>query len=484
MMRSSAHVLMRSSNCRGRLLSRRVPYGKLSSFAPACGSDGFGNQNNNSSGTSSTPPPLPPATASLGIPTCHSRKRMPYCMTDFAEMAETIQEIEEAKPGELFTYQDGRDTRDDAWDVCDVPVQKIEAALRGLSYAVPGSMWNRYVPNGSDEMPPGGAEYVISVQKRLLDRLYEEGYAYMSIRALRMTELNNVGIDNFSLAGWNEEQQTSDRKVRKTLDPDTVGISDLLSGEDFDLSSLQDLAVQDESYDQEQERLEQEKQTTQRAMEVKSDDGTPEKKGYMHDFALPGPTTAMFDTALDVYACTAALEPEACLDNAHQLHDSAMIRHTIDGGDGKNTNPFTYPTQLTFNALIRLAANLPYNPRTSSEEVRDYAVGTAFETFQAMHECGVVHRNSATYTYALLTVAKYMPPSRIRGNIAFGVFSQARYKCLINDSVLTAYQMANQPSNAPEHDKFVAETIVTREFPVKWRRDSRKKQFNQRDDVY
>lgn len=327
-------------------------------------------------------------------------------------------------------------------------------------------MWNRWLPTTEREVG-ASFEEIVTVQQKLIDRIYREGYAYMTVRAMRLEEMpratDSVAVfdaEQDSDGGWDRHGRRPPAFVEEEEDArvEEIELADFIMGNDIsdgEHSNQEDL--------------------------------TASSQRYLHDFALPGPTVAMSDTVLDTIACSAATtaaDAQDVLDTANYLHDTVMLRHVIDGGDTINTNPHTRPTAVTFNALLRVAAELPYAASSSRIEFRDDAVTTFITTLQAMHECGVVHRNSACYTYALYSVAKYMPASRIRGNIAAGIFHQARYYGLVNDSVVEAYRAANTPSNEDSYDDFIRDKLLPGQWPGKWKRDSRKLQFHPREDTY
>jgi hypothetical protein len=359
-------------------------------------------------------------------------------------------------------------------------VQKVEAVMRGFSYLVPGTMWNRWLTEQKqqhtslsgtsattstettkaiEDIPPSD---LLILQQQLVDRLIDEGHAYMTIRNVRMEDM-------YGKKGSSPIKGSFDALGNRVVKNEETN------------EKVKDPPLPNEK--NEEEEAEEE------------DDEIDKEDSYMYDFAAPGPTTAMYDTMLDTMACTAAHinnRAEALM-LARHFHETIMIRHTNDGGDTKNDNVHTLPTAVSFNALIRIAAELPYdntvNISTETSpieevEYRDDVCATFITTLQLMHECGVVHRNSASYKYALDCVAKYMPPSRIRGNISTGLFQQARYVGLINDNVIASYIKANTPSNDEWNDNYIRDVLQPGTWPLKWKRESRKRQFHPREDTY
>lgn len=447
-----------------------------------------GNSNSNSNLSGQVPHAFPTSPSSspetnsfVGLPTRHSRKSLPTVITDVVELTELASEIIESDIGRLFTYNEyainkkEATTRTAAWDIADLTVQKVESVIRGFSYLVPGTMWNRWLSEqksknsgsnsgGAPAMEDIPSSDLFILQLQLVDRLIDEGNAYMTIRNTRMEDMygpkgSTPITGSFDALGnrvvKKEDSNEKSSKVQKGNE----------ESDDDD----------DSDYD--------------------NSDDEEEEVSYMFDFALPGPTTAMYDTMLDTMACTASTvaDRQESLQIAQHLHETLMTRHENDGGDLHNDNVHTRPTAVSFNALIRIAAELPYDNSVNIStdtapveevEYRDDVCSTFITALQEMHECGVVHRNSASYKYALECVAKYMPPSRIRGNISTGLFQQARYVGLINDNVIAAYIKANTPSNDEWNDNYIRDVLLPGTWPVKWKRESRKRQYHPSEDTY
>lgn len=149
--------------------------------------------------------------------------------------------------------------------------------------------------------------------------------------------------------------------------------------------------------------------------------------------APPGPTISMYDLVLDAHAIS--LLPTA-LSQAQALFKKAAQRHFLNGGPD-NTQRHTIPTELTFNAIIRTAANIPYDAASddSSEQVRDAALNAAFFIFDKMHHSDSTKRNTATYIYMLQMLKKCMPESLVRGNIAHAIFELAVEDRVMDDAI-------------------------------------------------
>jgi len=133
----------------------------------------------------------------MRLPIKHSRKKLPITVTDPTQRAEWTQEVLECPDGRLFAHLYGSERdREDAWRTADATVQKVEALIRGYAFAVPGTIWNRWVPNknkqsnnndASAAMEPAEA---MDLQHELLLKSYNEGEAYMTVRNLKLQDLH------------------------------------------------------------------------------------------------------------------------------------------------------------------------------------------------------------------------------------------------------------------------------------------------------
>jgi hypothetical protein len=496
-------------------------------------------------------PPLPQNASSFLLPTKHSRKRLPTVITDLTLLTDLAAEILSTETGRLFTYDitlhsidsmvnsareqpafrssrsgasaattvtpqniekallSATASRDVAWHTSYATVATIEALIRGCAHGIHGTKWQRWLPaetaaaaavavSSSDSPNNADPTDLMQLQHSLLNRLYNEGYAYMTLRSLQLTERFGEKVPLDVLTSGSDPTPGLGVPPPPLLERSGHGT----------LQSLQSPMLQ--NYDQNFDLA-----------NTSNGSGDPQRDAHLHDFALPGPTIAMYDTMLDTLASYCILLQQQqqhsaidigsmettvshVLETANYLHDVAMLRHVTDGGDATNANPYTRPTAVTFNALMRVAAELPIadgptsTKTTLSPVVRDDAITTALATFQALHECGVVHRNNASYVYALRAVTKYLPPSRIRDNIVVGLVSQARYQGLLSVDVAAAYRAAfNVPSHSDNevdisrHQNVTAAAALLddpsmppEQWPPKWKRHSRKRQYHPREAIY
>jgi len=454
------------------------------------------------------------------IPTMHSRKRLPRAVTDPAQLTEWTQEVLECPEGRLFAhlYKDPnilkkspstetaaaatsrinhKEDRETAWTDADPTVQKVEALIRGYAYLVEGTVWNRWVPKqNNDNMAAVDVEATTAMdaQHQLLMRINNEGHAYMVVRNLRLEEL--LGPQPYvppepeptkQMPGHGDLCDPLDWK-KYAMEEDLARYEEWHGEEAQKKRNDPSLGDDDEDSDESFFGLLAEDQDNSNDPKLLQ---LAEGGSYMHDFALPGPTVSMLDTMLDTLACQApnSVDPLHDLGVADSLYEFLIHRYIHDGGDYKNDNPHTRPTSMSFNTLLRLAVNLPYQAGRDSLEFRDAAVTTATAAYQRIYECGVTHRNSATHAYMLQMLARYMPPSRIRGNMADAVFHTARYAGVMNDKVMAAYmEEVNAESNGPDFDEYIETKLrgksLDKELPKRWSQYSKKHRYHPREDTY
>lgn len=429
---------------------------------------------------------------------------MPITVTDPIQLTEWTQEVLETPDSRLFAHlYNGEESLEAAWQTADPVMQKVEALIRGYAYLVPGTIWNRWVPRGKNNTSESSASVEPSVamnaQHELLRKIHNEGCDYMTVRNLKMEERH----------GPKPPKDPSEREPDEPPPKQMPGVGDVIPLDARKYVPTKNMEWYYEhhpeehpDYDKEQElQKQQQQQLPLHISHFLEDTHTQdelreiaEDHSYMHDFAAPGPTAGMYDTILDTLACQAASSPDPVQDLATAMHCHEMVinRHLLDGGDYAATvNPHTRPTILTFNAQIRLAADLPWKEGDSIEH-RDDALTVAMAAFQRSDECGVTERNSASHVYLLRVMEKYMPASRIRGTMARSVLDLARYHGLLSPEVVAAYKRANIPTNAFDFDEEIAALFgfgaddeeLLRDLPRKWFRLSKKKRYDKREAVY
>ena len=439
---------------------------------------------------------------------------MPTAVTDPVQLQEWTQEVLETRDSLLFAQlynPKGNSDRDAAWETADPIVQKVEALIRGYARLVPGTTWNRWIKHGNATAAAASLSEVVdpttamNAQHALLLKIHNEGYAYMQVRHMQMEETHGPKPppDPKARQPWEKPpKQMPGDGICFPLDARKYTTDSMLDQyyehhpEEERLKSDDDEDEDDDDPDVHQDRLAD--QELQQLLQSTSDEHLhsewlrmqDDDSSYVHDFALPGPTVNMYDTILDTLACAApqSTDPIQDMATATNVYDMVILRHFLDGGDYAATaNVHTRPTILTFNAQIRLAAQLPWHDGDSIEH-RDDAITMAVAAFFRTHECGVVERNSATHTYLIQCMQKYMPPSRIRGYMAMSVVQSARYHGILSPTVIETFKQCSIPSNCREHDELILKQFTGDNYmaklPFKWFRLSKKRQYAKREEVY
>jgi hypothetical protein len=232
------------------------------------------------------------------------------------------------------------------------------------------------------------------------------------------------------------------------------------------------------------ERLAQKLQEKQAVAGMKMEEGTelPTLPDSTKHFAPPGPTVSMYDALLDSMVATAAGDDDSSSSSTTPSEFVTLLRqlhatHTLDRGDAINTNLATFPTMQSFNATLRGIAACKFTSAGEDQEQDDKHIRN-----QAMEAFGIYNSmahttsdrlkiNSATITYMLQIVQKYIRTSRTKGNIAFSIWMQATKEGIVDSSfsVQQAYKEVNMPSNGAEFDELVNERCDPDfDLPTKW----------------
>jgi hypothetical protein len=413
------------------------------------------------------------------IPFKHSRKKRPPVCTDLQLLQELTEQVLTAPVGSIFKFSERFPNQvaiaaasDESWLQADAAVQEVEFLMRGHARCVKGTRWNEWIVANDDNSleAAGSPEQAVQTMMALTDRMYEEGQKYMVLRAARLEELfgpKDLGAgEQVALLGEKGKQVVRGTDNMKTQIEAFAKSERMLEGSDGE---------------EEEE-----------AFEHEFDEHIQQPATYMNDFALPGPTVNMYDTLLDALAASAHDGVVASpADTANDVFHDIMGRHILDGGDLSNTNVHTRPTLMSFNAAIRVAATQSFDQTDKNPaniERRDQALLVAFGCFGALSESKILERNSATYCYLLQVVAKYFPASRIRGNVAKGMWHHACTQGLIDQSVMDAFVSANEPSNGPVFDNWLQQNIkgkTKKDLPhTKWVRHSRSRRYQANEATY
>lgn len=199
----------------------------------------------------------------------------------------------------------------------------------------------------------------------------------------------------------------------------------------------------------------------------------------MLTFASPGQTIAMFDILLDSMAVSTDPDTPAQVGG---IFRKVNERFEQDGGVSLAVNPNTVPTQLTYNAGLRAIANSP----NTSEKTRDDAIIHAFSAFDGLEDLTHLKRNSATYAYIIQTIAKFIPPSEMAGNVAHAMWMFAKEDQVVDINVMKALEMVDA-GDYPKYQTFLQDVIrdkTIHNIPHSWRKLGKSLRYNSSDDTY
>lgn len=436
------------------------------------------------------------------IPFLHSRKKLPPVCTDVEELQDLTEHVLDTPAGNLFQFERGnrsmdRQDRDEAWEVADGTVQMVEFLVRGHSAQIPGTLWNGWAPR--TQVPPTEAEDPLTNLETitaLLDRMWEEGLFYMEVRRDHLSQLvfeeelkaqeDPIEEDWRAFAG----EEAKDTEPAKSKD----GMDQM-----WENMQNQRRAARERGEIDAEDDFEDEYSAPQDAVEFgekKSEAGEGDK-GVMNDFALPGPTTEMYDILLDTMAVTAltAGDPQSFANRrasdiltanaAMELLGTIDYRHGLDSGDDLNNNPHTMPTQISYNGVMRTCVNLHWDGK--NEVLRDLALIGATTASDNL-TLSSLPRNSSTYAYQMQLLAKYMPACEARGRMIHGLWMMARRDGVFDGQVLDAYMQASTPSNTPIFEEFIEKHIRDKDWrkdgPQRWRRRVKTRRLTRRQTTY
>ena len=447
------------------------------------------------------------ASAGVSIPTRHSRHLPRPVCADAAELEATTASLLASRPGSLFTYEHGgggaigslggSSNKADEYEAglarSDVSTQKFEWTLGGHAAAIPGTVASAAAAAAAasgDASSAASSASLSSLSKNkkhldamveLLERIEEEGRIYVELRARVLNQ--QFGSGGVSSASSSSSDSSSDSGSSSSSDSDNETSTGAAK--------------------------------SQSAWRIQS---LINRYG-----AAPGPSIYMYDALLDAIACCAEQQQQQqqqeqddssadmsmeYLALARSVYERAMARHYADGGPNAN-NRLTVPTLVTYNAVLRTcAAAVEHNNNNNNNDnalrdrvqVRDAALDLAFVVYDALNANSptdpastsnavsknksskkvagnntsittttstcttssaaiLPKRNSATYAHMLRVIARCIPPSPTRGNVAYGLWlSCTGHDGVLDGQVIQAFVEANtrNGSNGQQYDAFVA----------------------------
>mmetsp|Transcript_5955 Transcript_5955/g.14417 ORF Transcript_5955/g.14417 Transcript_5955/m.14417 type:complete len:464 (+) Transcript_5955:216-1607(+) len=375
------------------------------------------------------------------IPTQHSSKGPPPVCRDATELQELTQELLESPVGSLFcqgtikTSSSISDDRDEAYGLAHESSEKVEYLLRGYNRNV--SPLTLCSNSKTAESDPATVSASLETMMDVLERLHREGEMYLQLRR----EASNYSDSSDSDSSTDGSSSSNDSS-------DSESESDDDHGDDDPRFST---AVKDK-------------------LKVDARDQQQKVRSGNHDFAIPGVTTAMYDTILDAMACATesgsspagaflqTLEP----DDIYHVAGAAWKAHDLNNQSNIGDMFFaaTTPTMVTYNATLRGIGNICLSS-TSEEErkalITDQGLAHGFGVYNQLthNDHGLPKRNGASIVYLLNIIKACIPPSRTRGNMTVALWHQASMEGLVTPELIQSVKELHEVSNGPEFDVFL-----------------------------
>ena len=379
------------------------------------------------------------------IPTQHSSKGpSPVCRDD-TELQELTQELLESPVGSLFCQNTIKaspskiDDRDEAYALAHESGQKVEYLLRGFNRKISPLTLNGNIKTA--ESDPEAVSVSLETMMDVMDRFHREGEMYLQLRR----EASNFDSDSSTDDSSSSSDSTDDKN------DDSLSVSDDFSDNDPRFSS----AVKDK---------------------LKVDARDQQKLGIgKDDFAVPGVTTAMYDTILDAMACATQVSLEAKSgtsssflqtlepDDIYRVAGAAWKAHDLNNqysGAGELFFPYSTPTMVTYNATLRGIGNICMSSAFSGDRkalITDQGLAHGFGVYNHLthNDHGLPKRNGASIVYLLNIIKACIPPSRTRGNMTVALWHQASMEGLVTPELIQSIKELHEVSNGPEFDVFL-----------------------------
>ncbi|KAL3795250.1 hypothetical protein HJC23_008335 [Cyclotella cryptica] len=405
------------------------------------------------------------------LPTRHSSK-LPPKVCHPSLLRSEVESLFNAPIGSLITYQPHekkhqlrsvQEEIEHAYYASDAVVQRVEYLLRGLNAQVSNESYvTKAVSQGVMAMDAGNGENTLSRQEcfrvmmDLINRMDEEGQAFVEMRKRVRSQLEGVSSrtssDGSSSSSSDSSDDEDDDVDEESLNKFTQYTEDRMRSAGF--------STRDKS------------SSTSGTNPVSSDEDSNDEEIQLNpeDYqfgAPPGLTVHMYDLLLDALACLCKeqyspngpgdvdlidlMGEESPPEFAKDILDGVLNTHWMDGGDiglgsaadannalnkiaqgigvGAGTGAGslahytamkfdvrTCPTPMTFNAVLRIAAEFDYKAhatmvenakvlsgtslkRTKNDEkqlkmeqerLRDITIDAAFSTFTRMKHCAAM----------------------------------------------------------------------------------------------
>ncbi len=346
--------------------------------------------------------------------------------------------------------------------------QQVEYILRGYSSLLHGSIVNiqenTQPPKGTDAGVDVDADEIIQKMVKLIERIELEGDTYVKLRSKYRSQLarvSNDANDNDNGDGDGDGASTSESNNDRTSTSTSTGQKGVPENDDDSANS--------------------------------NDADAWNLSQLVQNFgAPPGPTSIMYDLALDAIAVSmpSSSDQLALLKISRTLYEKALERHDLDvKAETDGMNPSSCPSAVTFNAHIRAAANVT----VKDDETRDWAFENTFYAYDAMFHHNVVHRNSATYKYLFDSIRIHFPISEMRGNISCGLWHKSTTEKVLDKNVIESMKLlSNEGEHSEEFTKWWKKTEEKYDpenkdgygYPKSWGRNKKLRRFDKRFDLY
>lgn len=365
------------------------------------------------------------------IPTRHSSKGPPPVCRDATELKELTQELLETPVGTLFCQGTIKasssiiDDRDEAYGLAHESSEKVEYLLRGYNHRIsPLTLCGNNKVAASD---PDAVSASLETMMDLLERFHREGEMYLQLRR----EASAYGDSSSSDSSSDGSSSSSESSDSENDDFSSQPIDH--SGNDPRFSD----AVKDK-------------------LKVDARDQQQKLKSGIDDFAIPGATTAMYDTILDAMACGSqilldsesgpssasflqTLEP----DDIYHVAGAAWKAHDLNNqyNNGDLFFACTTPTMVTYNAALRGIGNIcmaPASDENQKAQINDQGLAHGFGVYNQLthNDHGLPKRNGASIIYLLNIIKACIPPSRTRGNMTVALWHQASMEGLVTPELI------------------------------------------------
>ena len=421
--------------------------------------------------TTSTASPDSPAESSQKqqrqrlIPTRHSSKGPPPVCSDVVELQELTQKHLESPVGSLFCQNmvkvssSQSDDRDEAYGLARESGELVDYLLRGYNRTIsPLTLCSDGKVAPTNNLDPDEVSASLETMMGVMERFHQEGEMYLRLRREASGYHTSANSDSSSDGTSSDSSSSSS---------DSENDDFLSKSDDYDKGNNDDPRFSSAVKD----KLEVDAREEQQRLRAGND-----------DFAMPGVTTAMYDTILDAMACAAQVSLDAAgtnqstsdssespsflqmlePDDIYRVAGAAWKAHDLNNqySDGGLFFPSTTPTMVTYNATLRGIGTICLSTTLNDERkalLIDQGLAHGFGVYNQLthNDHGLPKRNAASIIYLLKIIQACIPPSRTRGNMTVALWHQASMEGLVTPELIQSVKELHDVSNGPEFDVFL-----------------------------